>query len=95
MKVPPCNGVGNNKKRGTMSEEKLGYFDAGPERETASAIVSDGTVKIKLLNVSSLVNYLLDHELDIAWNEDDYGDLLGVFTDIIGYPPNGKESCVI
>lgn len=78
-----------------MIEEKIGYIDAGREKDTACVIVSDGTVSVKMTNLSNLVSYLLSHELDIAWNEEDYGELYGVFVDVIGYPPKGKEGCII
>jgi hypothetical protein len=41
-------------------------------------------------SVKELLDYLLDHEVDIAYKENDFGDLTGVFEDILGRPPERK-----
>ena len=42
-------------------------------------------------NYDDLVNYLLDHEEDIALGINDYGDLRGAFIDIFDRPPEPQH----
>ena len=39
-----------------------------------------------------IVKYLLDHEYDIAWKENDFYELHDVFVEIIGFEPRSLES---
>ena len=42
-------------------------------------------------STSQLMTYLLNHESDIAWENDDFKELRAIFTELFGYEPRKDE----
>lgn len=41
--------------------------------------------------LAELKDYLLNHEFDIAWKENDFGELYNTFQFIVGRPPSKDD----